>query len=100
MDTHIPTWKNFLANLCLGLFTPILAFIVFDMPGFTEFVCDTWGQHGKTDPTQFNKMIDLIFHSGMTHIFACASLHFFYNALRNFWCILFHKHRKEGNAVA
>ncbi|MCK5616238.1 hypothetical protein KAR91_80995 [Candidatus Pacearchaeota archaeon] len=93
MNDHIPTWKNVIINILLGVFTPVLAFIVFDMPGGTEFILDKWGSHGKVDPSQFNRMINSIFHSGVTHIFACASLHFFYNSIIGIWCILFHKHK-------
>lgn len=95
MDTHIPTLRSVFSNLLLGIFTPAIAFVVFDMSGFTEMILDIWGEHGKTDPKQFNKMIDLIFHSGMTHIFACASLHFFYNSIKGVWCIIFHKHKER-----
>ena len=102
-NEHIPTWKTFALNIFLFLALPVGAYFLFDASGFTGWLLDTFpapGIHHWNHPNaripHLNKFIYVVCHSGIAHIFACASLHFLFNALGNLKCILTH-HHGSGN---
>ncbi len=98
-SSHLPTWKSLATNIILAFLLPILAFIVFDASGFTSYIlmkypCPEvvhWNNPNFHLP-YLNKFIYTIFHGGVAHIFACASLHFIYNAMKDAKCLLTHSH--------
>ena len=96
---HLPTWKSLLFNLIMTPLLPILAYFIFDASGITtwiltQFPCPElidWNSENFNVPN-INRFVFTIFHGGMAHIFACASLHFLYNAFNDARCLLTHKH--------
>jgi hypothetical protein len=99
ISSHLPTWKSLGYNIIMTPLLPIMAYFVFDHSGFTtwiltQFPCpplSLWNSPNINIPV-INKLIFTIFHGGVAHIFACASLHFIFNALNDLKCLLTHKH--------
>jgi len=96
-DKHLPTWKSFFINIMFFFGLPILTYFIFDASGFTQFILeffpveeeDLW----SSSISQTSRFVNLVFGHGVTHIFACASLHFLFNAVNDLRCLLFHKHK-------
>lgn len=94
---HIPTWRTFRNNILLFVVTPVAAYFLFDATGITSWIlnafpAEDWDNSGYP---HISRMLHSIFHGGTTHLFACASLHFLYNAISDLRCILTHKHKER-----
>lgn len=82
LEKHLPTWKSFGWNILLMVLTPTLAYILLDLTGITK---------GFLVIFPF-EMFEMIFSEGAVHIFACAALHFLYNAMKDLSCLIKHDH--------
>ena len=99
-NEHIPKWKDFFGKIILAFLLPVLAYFIFDASGFSGWLLHKF----PSPPLHFtdafsksphiNNMVYLIFHSGVTHIFACVSVDILYHAFGDLRCILFHKHKR------
>lgn len=109
---HLPTWKSFATNIILMFVVPFSCYLLFDATGLTAFILDKTRDVGRSffHPALFGEQrtysffdhirifLYLVFHSGATHIAACASAHFLIHALKDVHCLIFHKHKACENS--